>query len=102
MLFMINYNSFMLLYFFDFFYNLILTLNVIPDILIFQVQETDRTIHDGSIISVLCCNPANESTEQRVLEEEEIDPNPPNGDQLEIELCHGDAQSIDDVAFQRV
>jgi hypothetical protein len=76
---------------------------VIPDIMIFQVQETDQTINNGSIISVLCCNPANESTEQRVLEEEEVDPNPPNGDQLEIKLCHGDAQiHNDDVALQRV
>jgi hypothetical protein len=83
-------------------------MNVIPDILIFQVQETDQTINpnnqnNGSNTSVLCCNPANESTELRVLEEEEVDPNPPNGDQLELELCHGDAKiHIDDAALQRV
>ncbi len=81
---------------------------MIPDILTFQAQETDQTINpnnqnNGSTISVLCCNPANEISEQNVLEEEEVDPNPPNGDQLEIELCHGDAQiHIDDVALQRV
>jgi hypothetical protein len=78
-------------------------MNVIPDILTFQAQETDQTINNGSTISVLCCNPANESTELRVLKEEEVDPNPPNGDQLEIEMCHGDAQIHNhDVALQRV
>jgi hypothetical protein len=65
--------------------------------MIFQVQQTDQKISSGSTISVLCCNSANEISEQRVLEEEEVDPNPPNGDQLAIELCHGDAEiNIDD------
>ncbi len=65
--------------------------------MIFQVQQTDQKIRSGSTISGLCCNPADEILEQRALEEEEVDPNPPNGDQLAIELCHGDAEiNIDD------
>jgi hypothetical protein len=41
----------------------------------------------------LCGNLVSESSEQNVLEEHEVDPNPPNGDQLDIEMFHGDAQS---------
>jgi len=57
----------------------------IPDFVIFQVQQTDQPINDGSTISVLCCHPANESS------------NPNAGDQLAIEMCQGDAEiNMDD------
>ncbi len=41
----------------------------------------------------MCGNPVSESSEQNVLEEHEVDPNPPNGDQLDMEMFPGDAQS---------
>jgi len=38
----------------------------------------------------LCTNPVSESPEQNVLEEIEADSYLPNGDQVEVEMCHGD------------
>ncbi len=39
----------------------------------------------------MCSNPVSESSEQNVLEEIEVDSNLPNGEQVDVEMCHADA-----------